>query len=368
MTKQEFEEQREKLGNRSSKIIGGYVTERLFIDSFVKNNVLYSDSWWFSKTNKGKMFWFIEKRDLSELDLTIIRLLQSKGQRCYQLYMMEGSWNVVSFDTGRKSNWSLQEFIDEHNLQLIPKRTRTIDNSDDEIKQLMRCIEHYKKRNMLTDIERSISIEDLFLNQYFYTSNVDLFVGVKNDGVINPICLEIKFKDEFNVNGSPCFGMDCYQLEEEYTILEFAGMKIFNVILYNDKRNKERKTTTNIFDYLDQSKELQWIYTRVSRLIKYEKYSMQSKQTSFTGTPKKSRPVYCVPMKIYADLKDINQIIDNTELLDCSGHVFDYDNANKKRCPECGGQLLEKDGKYGKFVGCSNYPKCKYSRRRMDEI
>jgi len=29
-------------------------------------------------------------------------------------------------------------------------------------------------------------------------------------------------------------------------------------------------------------------------------------------------------------------------------------------CPDCGGQLLIKKGKYGKFIGCANYPKCKH--------
>jgi len=31
------------------------------------------------------------------------------------------------------------------------------------------------------------------------------------------------------------------------------------------------------------------------------------------------------------------------------------------RCPECGGDLVERSGKFGKFLGCSNYPKCKYT-------
>jgi len=34
----------------------------------------------------------------------------------------------------------------------------------------------------------------------------------------------------------------------------------------------------------------------------------------------------------------------------------------KKTCPECGGQLLIRLGKFGKFYGCSNFPKCKYTR------
>ena len=32
-------------------------------------------------------------------------------------------------------------------------------------------------------------------------------------------------------------------------------------------------------------------------------------------------------------------------------------------CPKCGNELIERDGKYGKFIGCSNYPKCKYIRK-----
>ncbi|HVT60901.1 MAG TPA: type I DNA topoisomerase [Thermoanaerobaculia bacterium] len=31
-------------------------------------------------------------------------------------------------------------------------------------------------------------------------------------------------------------------------------------------------------------------------------------------------------------------------------------------CPECGGQLLMRFGRYGTFVGCSNYPQCKFTR------
>ena len=30
------------------------------------------------------------------------------------------------------------------------------------------------------------------------------------------------------------------------------------------------------------------------------------------------------------------------------------------RCPRCGGSLVRREGKYGQFYGCSNYPKCKY--------
>ncbi|MBO4558078.1 MAG: NERD domain-containing protein [Bacteroidales bacterium] len=31
------------------------------------------------------------------------------------------------------------------------------------------------------------------------------------------------------------------------------------------------------------------------------------------------------------------------------------------RCPRCGGKLVLRSGKYGKFYGCSSYPKCRYT-------
>ncbi|WP_107688537.1 type I DNA topoisomerase [Neisseria wadsworthii] len=31
-----------------------------------------------------------------------------------------------------------------------------------------------------------------------------------------------------------------------------------------------------------------------------------------------------------------------------------------RECPKCGGQLVYKKGRYGKFIGCANYPKCKH--------
>ncbi|MFA6308865.1 MAG: NERD domain-containing protein [Clostridia bacterium] len=30
-------------------------------------------------------------------------------------------------------------------------------------------------------------------------------------------------------------------------------------------------------------------------------------------------------------------------------------------CPKCGGTLVERNGRYGTFTGCSNYPKCRFT-------
>jgi len=36
---------------------------------------------------------------------------------------------------------------------------------------------------------------------------------------------------------------------------------------------------------------------------------------------------------------------------------------NELKCPNCGGELVLKRGKFGKFYGCSNFPTCKYTKK-----
>ena len=60
----------------------------------------------------------------------------------------------------------------------------------------------------------------------------------------------------------------------------------------------------------------------------------------------------------------INNIVDKDKRKE---HI-DNINANKEEygndiCPKCGGKLVERKGKYSKFIGCSNYPRCKYTRK-----
>ncbi|MDD3487260.1 MAG: type I DNA topoisomerase [Candidatus Moranbacteria bacterium] len=38
-----------------------------------------------------------------------------------------------------------------------------------------------------------------------------------------------------------------------------------------------------------------------------------------------------------------------------------------RKCPECGGDLLVKFGRFGKFIACSKYPECKYTEKTEDE-
>lgn len=51
------------------------------------------------------------------------------------------------------------------------------------------------------------------------------------------------------------------------------------------------------------------------------------------------------------------------------GNVYRYKERRDEavtsgRCPRCGGNLVLRTGKYGKFYGCSNYPRCNYILNR----
>lgn len=66
------------------------------------------------------------------------------------------------------------------------------------------------------------------------------------------------------------------------------------------------------------------------------------------------------------------ELIDDFKLLDYI-HLVDKkneqtetaQNANsvQEKCPRCNGQLIKRQGKYGDFYGCSNYPRCRFTKK-----
>ncbi len=60
----------------------------------------------------------------------------------------------------------------------------------------------------------------------------------------------------------------------------------------------------------------------------------------------------------------INNIVDKDKR---KRHIERINNLKEfyddKVCPVCGSKLKLKTGKYGNFFGCTNYPKCKYTRK-----
>jgi len=57
------------------------------------------------------------------------------------------------------------------------------------------------------------------------------------------------------------------------------------------------------------------------------------------------------------DGRDLVEMFDSTDVSTATNLV-----STATACPKCGGQLIERSGKFGKFLGCENYPKCKYTK------
>ncbi len=63
----------------------------------------------------------------------------------------------------------------------------------------------------------------------------------------------------------------------------------------------------------------------------------------------------------FAEDKPI-ELIDGFKLIDYIRLAEKNNKESKSKvCPKCGGKLEERIGEYGKFYGCLNYPKCKYT-------
>jgi len=39
-----------------------------------------------------------------------------------------------------------------------------------------------------------------------------------------------------------------------------------------------------------------------------------------------------------------------------------------RECPECGGDLVLRTGRFGRFISCANFPKCKYTEPWLEKI
>src|SRR5690606_22827424 len=39
-----------------------------------------------------------------------------------------------------------------------------------------------------------------------------------------------------------------------------------------------------------------------------------------------------------------------------------------RACPQCGKPLLYRHGRYGRFIGCSNFPKCRYTEQILEKV
>lgn len=85
--------------------------------------------------------------------------------------------------------------------------------------------------------------------------------------------------------------------------------------------------------------------------------------------------IYSYKEEIIENTNELYEIINNLNIKDKNERKNHVRNAKliknnkdeefKDRCPRCGGELIKRNGKYGEFMGCSNFPKCRYITKIM---
>ncbi|MCQ2602120.1 MAG: NERD domain-containing protein [Treponema sp.] len=124
-------------------------------------------------------------------------------------------------------------------------------------------------------------------------------------------------------------------------ILGVSSQDIFiPIIAFSNKADIRIETDKNIINFRDLKKTiLRYQDKRIETSLLPEYYELLSKSTDYTKEEKKAHV-----NEIRSNIRDKKDMI------------------NQGICPRCGGHLIQRKGKYGRFLGCSNYPKCRFTQ------
>jgi len=61
------------------------------------------------------------------------------------------------------------------------------------------------------------------------------------------------------------------------------------------------------------------------------------------------------------ELVDGDKLLRLVKLANKENEVIE--NKETEICPTCGGKLIVRKGKFGEFIGCANYPKCRFTKK-----
>ena len=120
--------------------------------------------------------------------------------------------------------------------------------------------------------------------------------------------------------------------------LNIANDKFIPIVAFSRDADIKVKTSRSVV-YINQLQKViqgynQTIFneSELSSLV----YKIQSEDVTTNETTKEH-------------IKDIKSKVNNNNL-----------KIKRNICPKCGGSLVKREGKYGEFLGCSNFPKCRY--------
>lgn len=125
---------------------------------------------------------------------------------------------------------------------------------------------------------------------------------------------------------------------------DFSSVQFVSIIAFNSNADLRVQVSDAHVMYISQ----------VRRFIKRQKTPVMTYETA--------REIYHYIQSI--NIKDRTIRRSHTEYAKQSKINIERKSAEAIKnglCPKCGGKLVKRQGKYGSFYGCSNYPNCKYT-------
>lgn len=154
-----------------------------------------------------------------------------------------------------------------------------------------------------------------------------------------------QWKETFRTTGATSFRNPIKQnWGHIYALSSYLNLdkRVFkSIIVFSNQAVLKIETTTPVISMSQLRKQITSYTQKIIPSEEVERIYNRINKTNLVGTDKGNRHV-----------ETVKENVDRKESLRRQG-----------KCPKCGGNLILRDGKYGRFYGCSNYPNCKYTQK-----
>lgn len=186
---------------------------------------------------------------------------------------------------------------------------------------------------------------------------VDFLLLYKNDIKTHKIIIEYDgFKEHFEdlLNVDKDNYNDYYKADDIYRqkVLESYGYEFLRINKFNIGSNPVRELNARLNAIVNTNNS----YTNTFKDSLFEEVQGIKDKTK-KECPKCNRILDISYFKDESLLSGIGKICK-----DCKSKRSEYTDLSESKCPKCGSKLEIKNGRYGKFVGCTRYPYCNYTR------
>ncbi|MFC5465957.1 topoisomerase DNA-binding C4 zinc finger domain-containing protein [Lederbergia graminis] len=330
------------------KLLEGMVVEELFNRDIIQKQKWenwFSKGWWAIQDPLARLpylLFHVSENSPTESDLEIYRLLIEKKFIIIHVKLINNNLffleiNNQILNSGIRDNNYIHEYVFLASYRLI--KNRKVHLAEKEYRNSLlqdRTIMFFEQTTVLKEVALQRYFANYFLTVNFtgYPINLDGFIIFSDYGLS---VLEVKFKYPDSNNN---YGINKGQAQLFTWFLE-NNINIAHYIAQNPSGSKE----IGIFEVL-ASQELKSNFCWEYHILNIEELNKEDstapKETSIGGNKKVRFKSIPANKFIKLDQFPVSYDLDLAEL-------------PKKTCPICDSDLVARNGKYGYFMGCTNY-------------